>query len=215
METKDKILRRKLIAIVRGQSASKILRLAEALLAGGIELMEITFNQNAPETTAETCDTIRSLGRAFAGKMEFGAGTVVTLEQLRMSADAGARFIISPNVNPQIIGETQKLGLMSIPGAMTPTEILLAHDSGADFVKVFPAGMLGTAYIKAVRGPLNHIRLMAVGGINENNAADYLTAGCVGLGVGGNLVNSEWIRDERWEDISRLAAQYVKAVASR
>jgi 2-dehydro-3-deoxyphosphogluconate aldolase/(4S)-4-hydroxy-2-oxoglutarate aldolase len=104
------------------------------------------------------------------------------------------------------------LGMGLFPGALTPTEILEAYNAGADAVKVFPASVFGTAYIKAVRAPLSHIPLMAVGGVNEKNAADFMRAGCVGLGVGGNLVNREWIENGEWGKITALAKDFMKAV---
>lgn len=152
------------------------------------------------------------LKEKFAGKIIPGAGTVITLEQLQMAYDAGAQYIISPNVDVEIIRRTKELGLISLPGAMTPSEIVEAYKAGADFVKVFPVGNLGPAYIKALKAPLSHIPLMAVGGVNEKNAADFLKAGASGLGVGGNLVNKEWIANGEWEKITALAAEFVKAV---
>ena len=105
------------------------------------------------------------------------------------------------------------MGLGLYPGALTPTEILTAYEAGADAVKVFPAGDLGPGYIKAVKAPLSHVPLMAVGGVNEKNAAEFMRAGCVGLGVGGNLVNREWIANGEWNRITDLAKEYVKAVS--
>ena len=212
MHVKDEILSRKLIAIVRGLPSEQLEGLAQAFCAGGIGLMEITFNQQKPETWAQTAAGIRMLKEKFAGKIIPGAGTVITLEQLQMAYDAGAQYIISPNVDVEIIRRTKELGLISLPGAMTPSEIVEAYKAGADFVKVFPVGNLGPAYIKALKAPLSHIPLMAVGGVNEKNAADFLKAGASGLGVGGNLVNKEWIANGEWEKITALAAEFVKAV---
>ena len=139
----------------------------------------------------------------------FGAGTVTTIEMLNLAKEAGAGFIVSPDCNPEVIKATVEAGMVSMPGAMTPTEILTAYRAGADFVKVFPTAGLGSAYIKAVRGPLNHIRLLAVGGVNEKNIADFLAAGCVGAGVGGNLVNKNWIANGEWDKITALAREFV------
>ena len=100
--------------------------------------------------------------------------------------------------------------MVSIPGAYTPSEVIAAHEAGADFVKLFPAGVLGTTYLKAIRGPINHVRLLAVGGVNEMNAKEFLDAGCVGVGVGGNLVNRTWIEAGEYDRISDLAAQYIQ-----
>ncbi|MBE5771273.1 MAG: bifunctional 4-hydroxy-2-oxoglutarate aldolase/2-dehydro-3-deoxy-phosphogluconate aldolase [Clostridiales bacterium] len=212
MNVKNEIASRKLIAIVRGLPGEQLEGLANALLAGGITLMEITFNQQKPETWSQTADGIRMLCEKFAGKIIAGAGTVVTQEQLTMAYEAGAKYIISPNTDEDIIRRTKELGLVSLPGAMTPSEIVVAHKAGADFVKVFPVGNLGPAYIKAIKAPLSHIQMMAVGGVNEKNADDFMRAGASGLGVGGNLVNKEWIANGEWDKITALAAEYVKAV---
>jgi 2-dehydro-3-deoxyphosphogluconate aldolase/(4S)-4-hydroxy-2-oxoglutarate aldolase len=202
----------RIIAIVRGLAPEPMVALADALLRGGVRLVEITFNQAQPDSWADTARSIRLIGERFAGRMLAGAGTVMTLEQLRLAADAGARYIISPNVDVAVIRETRKLGLASLPGALTPTEIAAAHDAGADAVKVFPAGSLGPDYIRAIRAPLCHIPLLAVGGVTEKNCAGFVAAGCAGVGVGGNLVNKQWIQDGKFDDITALARTYTLAL---
>lgn len=201
------------IAIVRGLGPAPMEALAEALCAGGVRMMEVTFDQARPETWPDTAASIRMLGHRFAGRLLAGAGTVMTAQQLHLAADAGARYIISPNVNEAIIRETRALGLVSLPGALTPTEIAAAYEAGANAVKVFPAGELGPGYIKAVRAPLSNVPLLAVGGVNEKNCASFIEAGCAGVGVGGNLVNKQWIENGEWYKITALAAQYAQALA--
>lgn len=205
----QKVLDKKIVAIVRGVYGQDALDLASALYAGGIELLEVTFDQSKPESLNRTSDTVKLLCRELGDKMYFGAGTVTTIEMLNLAKEAGAGFIVSPDCNPEVIKATVEAGMVSMPGAMTPTEILTAYRAGADFVKVFPTAGLGSAYIKAVRGPLNHIRLLAVGGVNEKNIADFLAAGCVGAGVGGNLVNKNWIANGEWDKITALAREFV------
>lgn len=205
----QKVLDKKIVAIVRGVYGQNALDLASALYAGGIELLEVTFDQSKPESLNRTSDTVKLLCRELGDKMYFGAGTVTTIEMLNLAKEAGAGFIVSPDCNPEVIKATVEAGMVSMPGAMTPTEILTAYRAGADFVKVFPTAGLGSAYIKAVRGPLNHIRLLAVGGVNEKNIADFLAAGCVGAGVGGNLVNKNWIANGEWDKITALAREFV------
>ena len=205
----QKVLDKKIVAIVRGVYGQEAVNLAKALYAGGIELLEVTFDQSKPENLNRTSDTVRLLCQELGDKMHFGAGTVTTLEMLNLAKEAGATFIVSPDFNPEIIKATVEAGLVSMPGAMTPTEILTAYRAGADFVKVFPTSTLGAAYIKGVRGPLNHIRLLAVGGVNEKNIAEFLAAGCVGAGIGGNLVNKTWIANGEWDKITALAREYV------
>lgn len=200
----DLILQTKVVAIVRGLDGG-FAPLAQAMYDGGIRAIEVTFNQKDPAQYRKTTDAIRAIREAMGEKMVVGAGTVTSVELAQLAWGAGAHFIVSPDTNVEVIRRTKELGMVSMPGAMTPSEILTAHHAGADFVKVFPAGALGPGYIKAVRGPLNHIRLLAVGGISEKNAAEYIQAGCVGVGVGGNLVNKEWIANGEYGKIEALA----------
>ena len=210
MEIMELIEQNRVIAIVRGMHPDQMAPLARALERGGIRMMEITFNQNAPETFQNTVNAIRTLSQNMRD-MAIGAGTVMTLEQLHMAADAGARYIISPDVNPALIAETKRLGLTSLPGAMSPTEIVTAWNAGADAVKVFPIGDLGVGYLKAIRAPLSHLPLIAVGGVNERNCADFLRAGAIGIGVGGQLVNREWIDAGEFYKIASLAGKIAQA----
>ena len=210
MEIMELIEQNRVIAIVRGMHPDQMAPLARALERGGIRMMEITFNQNAPETFQNTVNAIRTLSQNMRD-MAIGAGTVMTLEQLHRAADAGARYIISPDVNPALIAETKRLGLTSLPGAMSPTEIVTAWNAGADAVKVFPIGDLGVGYLKAIRAPLSHIPLIAVGGVNERNCADFLRAGAIGVGVGGQLVNREWIDAGEFYKIASLAGKIAQA----
>ena len=206
----QRVLDKKIVVIVRGVYGEDCLKLAEALCEGGIELMEVTFDQSNAENRQKTVDTIRLINEKLGDKVVMGAGTVTTLEMLDAAYQAGAKFIVSPDMNPQVIAKTAELGLVSMPGAMTPTEILAAYRAGADFVKIFPVSNLGPSYVKAVRGPLNQIRLLAVGGVNEKNVADFMKAGAVGAGVGGNLVNKDWIAAGEFDKITALAKEFIK-----
>ena len=206
------VQQRKVVAIVRGLAPEYIVRLGHAFEEGGIGLMEVTYNQRAPETWADTARAIEAVEKEFGDRLLVGAGTVITLEQVRMTYDAGGHYLVTPSTQPDIIRAGKALGLGLYPGAFTPTEILEAYNAGADAVKVFPAGSLGPGYIKAVKAPLSHVPLMAVGGINDKNAGEFIKAGCVGVGVGGNLVNKEWIENGEWDRITDLAKAYMKAV---
>ena len=213
MTSLEYVKERKIVAIVRGLSPEYLIRLGHAFEEGGIGLMEVTYNQSAPETWKDTARGIEAVEKEFGDRLLVGAGTVITLEQVSMTYNAGGHYLVTPTTQPEIIRAGKALGLGLYPGAFTPSEILAAYEAGADAVKVFPASCLGPGYIKAIRAPLSHIPLMAVGGVNEKNAADFMKAGCVGLGVGGNLVNKEWIRDGEWEKITALAKEFKKAVA--
>lgn len=212
MTLMERIRAAKIIVIVRGLPTEHMLPLAEALYAGGIRAIEVTFNQAKPESWSDTTAAIRALCEHFDGRIDVGAGTVMTPEQVHLAHEAGAKYIISPNVNEAVIRETKKLGLLSFPGALTPTEAVFAHGCGADAIKLFPAGDMGPGYLKALAAPLAHIDFMAVGGINENNAADFMKAGAIGLGIGGSLVNKAWIEAGEFGRITALAEKYVKAV---
>jgi len=207
----QEILDKKIIAIVRGLPEGQAAPLAGALLAGGISLIEVTFNQAQPESHLRTAKAIAAIREAFGDSMRVGAGTVMTAAQLRLAYDAGAGFIISPNADAEVISGTRKLGLVSLPGCMTPTECAAAHGCGADFIKIFPAGTLGPGYIKALTAPLSHLRFLAVGGVDCANMPDFLRAGALGFGVGGNLVNREWIAAGAFGRITALAEGYVRA----
>lgn len=204
-----KVFEKKVIAIVRGVYGDDCLKLAQALYDGGIEMLEVTFDQSKPESLSMTSDTIAALNEKLGDRMIFGAGTVTSIEMLLLAEQGGAKFIVSPDTNEAVIRKTIADGLVSMPGAMTPTEIVTARSYGADFVKVFPAGNLGASYIKAVRSPLNNIPLLAVGGVNENNIADFIAAGCCGAGCGGNLVNKKWIAAGEFDKITELARTFV------
>lgn len=210
----DLIEKEKIIAIVRGAEPEQCEAVAKALYAGGIRLMEITYDQRRPESWQATANAIGALAREYEGRMFVGAGTVTSPELVELTAKAGGAFIISPDTDVAVIKKTRELGLVSMPGAMTPSEIKTAHNAGADFVKLFPVGSLGAGYLKAVKAPLSHIKLMAVGGVNEENAAEFLKAGAAGLGVGGNLAKKAWIEAGEYDRLTAAAKALVEAVRS-
>ena len=208
----ERVLENKIIAIVRGVYGEDCLNLAKALYKGGIKLLEVTFDQSKPEAWEQTANTVKRLVEELGDKMAFGTGTVTTLEMVELAKNAGAQFIVSPNTNEKVIRATVAAGMVSMPGAMTPSEVLDAHEYGADFVKLFPVGNLGTSYVKAICAPINHVRMLAVGGVNEKNTKDFLAAGAVGVGVGGNLVNKEWIAAGEFYKITALAREFTENI---
>ncbi len=212
MTALETVKQRKIVAIVRGLAPEYLVRLGHAFEEGGIGLMEVTYDQKNPESWTDTAKAIEAVEKEFGDRVLVGAGTVITPEQVRLTYEAGGHYLVTPTTQPDIIQMGKALGLGLFPGAFSPTEVLQAYEAGADAVKVFPASSVGPAYIKALLGPLSHIPLMAVGGVNEKNAADFMAAGCVGLGVGGNLVNKEWIRSGEWAKITSLAKEFMKAV---
>ena len=206
----EKVLEHKIIAIVRGVYGVDCVNLAKALYNGGIKMMEVTFDQSKPEALNQTSDTVKMLVAEMGEKMAIGAGTVTSLEMLELAKNAGAQFIVSPDTNEKVIRATVEGGMVSMPGAMTATEVLTAYSYGADFVKLFPIGNLGSSYVKAISAPINHVRLLAVGGVNENNIKEFLDAGAVGAGVGGNLVNKKWIAAGEFDKITDLARTFIE-----
>lgn len=206
------IYQEKLIAILRGIPDEKLIPLANALYAGGIRLLEITFHPDGSIPDAHVIRQIQTLTHHFAGKVYIGAGTVLTAQQVIHVKTAGGSFIISPDSNRQVIEETTRQTLVSIPGALTPTEISTAHRWGADFVKLFPATAFGDSYIKAIRAPISHIPLLAVGGIDLANIPSYLRAGVCGFGIGSNLADKKMLAEENWDGITELTRQYTEVV---
>ena len=191
----------KIIAILRGVPSEKIVDVAKALYDGGIRLLEITFNQKSETKLIDTPNAIRAVREALGDKMVIGAGTVMSVEEVRAAKEAGASFVLAPNVDETVIKETVACGLESIPGAMTPSEI----------VKLFPAGNLGLSYCKAVMAPINNVPMIAVGGVDDKNLPDFLKAGFIGLGIGSSLTNKKMIEEGRYDELKVLAEVYVKA----
>ena len=202
----------KIIAIVRGVEKKDLLPLANALYDGGIRLLEITYSANGKVSDTETAECIKLLAEAFDGKMLIGAGTVLTENQVELTANAGGRFIISPDTNDAVIKKTKELGLVSMPGALTPSEITAAVRAGADFVKLFPVLSLGPEYIKAVSAPLSHVKLLAVGGVDLGNIKTFLNAGVCGFGLGSNIIDKKLISNGDFGGITELAKKYIAEI---
>ena len=199
----------KLIVIVRGVEKDKLIPLAEAMYNGGIRLLEITYSADGKISDEETAENIRLLAEHFDGRMYIGAGTVLSEKQVQLTKDAGGLFIISPDTNNDVIKKSRSLNLVSMPGALTPSEVQAAHCSGADFVKLFPVCSLGAEYVKAIKAPLSHIDMLAVGGVHDGNMAEYIKAGVSGFGIGSNIIDKKALADGNYEAITNLAKKYV------
>ena len=187
---KEKILKNKLIVIIRGVDEDKIIPVVKAIIDGGAKLAEITFDHTDKISSERTVRQIASVKNAFGDSIEVGAGTVLDCGDVYAAKSAGATFIISPNTDELVIKGSKKLGLVSIPGAYTPTEICNAYKWGADFVKLFPLSDSPAEYIKAVRAPLKHISMLAVGGVSPENTAEVFSAGVCGVGIGSGIVKA-------------------------
>jgi len=206
LNTLNEILEHKLVAIIRGAEPGDLLRIAIALQEGGIKLIEITLN------SPDALKMIEKLSAELAGKMSIGAGTVLNAEAARAAISAGAKFIISPVVDEKTIRITKEAGVVSIPGAYSPTEILLAHNYGGEIIKLFPASQ-GAQYMKDILAPLSHIRIMPTGGITLQNIRAYHDAGAVAFGIGTALVNTgKKVNEIYLSEITSNARQFVEAI---
>jgi 2-dehydro-3-deoxyphosphogluconate aldolase/(4S)-4-hydroxy-2-oxoglutarate aldolase len=201
-----RVLNSGIVAVIRAPSGDVLADVAEALLAGGVDCMEITF------TVPKAHRVLETVADRLGDNVLLGAGTVLDTETARTALLAGARFIVSPTVTIDTIRLCKRYTALVMPGAFTPTEILTAWEAGADIVKVFPSEVAGPAYLKALRAPLPHVRLMPTGGVNLQTAAEFLKAGACALGIGGSLVSAEAVKNRDLAGIESLARQYVAIV---
>ena len=195
-----------IIAVVRAQKPEQILPVAEALLAGGVIAVEITM------TTPNAIEAIRAARLKIGERGLIGVGTVLDVATCRTAIEAGAEFVVSPILRRELIEVAHALDRPIMLGAYTPTEAQLAYEAGSDFIKIFPADTLGPAYIKALRAPLPHLRIVPTGGVDLNTAADFLKAGCVALGVGSSLLTRDILASDNWPALTSRAREFVAIV---
>ena len=203
----SRVLTSGIVAIIRSDDGSRLADVAEALVAGGVEVMEVTF------TVPKAHRVLEQVADRLGDKILLGAGTVLDTETARIAMLAGAEFIVSPAVNLEVIRCCRRYDKLIFPGALTPTEVLSAWEAGADVVKIFPSEVTGPGYLKALAGPLPQIRLMPTGGVNLETAAAFLRSGACALGVGGSLVEAKAVAAGDMARITSLAKQYVQIVA--
>lgn len=208
-EILKRLIEGKVVAVVRLSSGDQLVKVAEALNAGGISAIEFTI------PTPNSLEMIKQAASHFGEAVIMGAGTVLDPETARAAILAGAQFVVTPALNLKTIELCQRYGKPVIPGALTPTEILTAWEAGADMVKVFPADSMGPDYIKAVLAPLPQIRLVPTGGVSASNAADYIKAGATALGVGGKLVDKNAVAEGNWAALTMEAERLMAAVQLR
>jgi len=194
------------VAIVRLESAARLRPVVDALIEGGIRAVEVTM------TTKGALDALALCSAALGDSAVLGAGTVLDTETARQAVSAGARFVVGPTLCPGVVRLCHRYDVVSIPGAYTPNEIVAAWEAGADFVKLFPAGSLGPGYLRELRGPLPHVRLLPTGGVTLDNAAAFLAAGAVAVGVGGALVERGAVEREDYATIRERARRLADAV---
>lgn len=201
------VKKHKIISIVRGYDTEDTLKIVETLKSAGIKLIEVTLN------SPNVFKTLEELANKYKEDIYIGAGTVLNEESCQLAINSGAKFIISPDTNPQVIKCAKENNVLSIPGAFTPSEITLALNSGADIVKVFPVSQMGSAYIKDILAPLDNAQLLPTGGINAQNIDDYLKHGAIGVGVSSSIVKTNLnINEESLNTIKENAEKLIKAI---
>jgi 2-dehydro-3-deoxyphosphogluconate aldolase / (4S)-4-hydroxy-2-oxoglutarate aldolase len=188
-----------IIAVVRARRQEQVLPLSEALLAGGVNAIEITMS------TPGAIEAIRQARQKLGARAVIGVGTVLDVETCSAALEAGAEFVVSPILRTELAPIVHAADRPIMLGAYTPTEAQRAHEAGADFIKIFPADGLGPNYIKALRAPLPHLRIVPTGGVDLTTAADFLKAGCAALGVGSSLLSADILREENWDQLTRAA----------
>lgn len=207
-EVQQRIEAAGLIPVLRARSTAEALAVSEAMVAGGVSVIEVTM------TVPGAIDVLRELKKNYGERLLLGSGTVTDAKQCAATIDAGALFVVSPSLHLDVIAKTKEMGKLSIPGALTPTEIITAWNAGADYVKVFPCSALGGAsYLKALRGPFPQLRLIPTGGVTLETAAGYLQAGAVALGVGSDLVNLAAVAEGKPEVVTKAARAYLEIIA--
>lgn len=205
--TMEIIERTGIVPVLRARSADEGRALVEALVAGGIEVIEVTM------TVPGAVDLLRALKSEYGDRLLLGSGTVTTTAEAEATMDAGAEFVVSPSLHPEVIAATKARGKVSIPGALTPTEAISAWRAGADFVKIFPCSAVGGAsYLKALLAPFPELKLIPTGGVTLQTAADFLRAGAKALGVGSDLVNPQAIAQDHPETVTAMARAYLNIV---
>lgn len=196
----------KLIVIIRGVEEESVVPLVQALYDGGVRLVEVTMN------TPRAKNMITVLNEQFREKLLIGAGTVIEKEEAIEAIEAGASYLITPNLDEEIIHIALEKKVPILPGVMTPSEVVKAKKLGTEVVKIFPLNSLGSNYIKELRGPLGHIPVIAVGGVNLENVSRFLEEGAIGVGIGSGIIDKDAIKQGNFPLITELAKQFIKKI---
>lgn len=198
-----------IVPVVRAATVEEATRAVEAICAGGIPVVEITM------TVPDAISVIRGVAKQYGNKVLIGAGTVTNAEQAESCLRAGAEFLVSPGLAPPVLAVAKAAGKLAIPGALTPTELMNAQNEGARLVKIFPCGNVGGAkYLRSLKAPFPKALLIPTGGVNAANAAEFIAAGALALGVGADLIDAKALREGNLEKISTAAQELVQAVAT-
>ena len=197
-----------LIPVLRAKSTKQALAAVDAMVAGGVTVVEVTM------TCPDACGVLRALKSQYGPKVLLGSGTVTRVKDAEATIEAGAEFVVSPSIHVDVISATRAAGKLSVPGALTPTEVVTAEAAGADYIKIFPCSALGGApYLKALLAPFPHLKLIPTGGVTVQTAESFLKAGARALGVGGDLVNLTAIDEGHPEIVTNAAKAYLEVIA--
>ncbi len=207
-EVLEKVKEIGLLAVIRGPSAELTIKMVEALVAGGVKGIEVTYS------TPEAEKVVRNLSNTFGNQIILGMGTLTRAEQANQAQEAGASFIVSPVCEPGLVKSMLETGLLTMAGAFTPTEVLQAYNLGVDVVKIFPGSLGGPAYVKALKGPFPYIPMMPTGGVSASNVAEWFATGVVAVGAGSELCPPQLAKEGKFDEITRRAAEFVQVVKS-
>ncbi|NBJ71616.1 MULTISPECIES: bifunctional 4-hydroxy-2-oxoglutarate aldolase/2-dehydro-3-deoxy-phosphogluconate aldolase [Clostridia] len=202
----NQLIKSGIIAVVRKINPTKTLYVIDSLVKGGITGVEITVDSE------NAFALMKEVKEKYGSDVIVGAGTVLNETAASKAIEAGAEFIFAPTLNKETIVTAKKHGKIAIPGVMTPTEIIRACEWGADAVKIFPASVLGSTFIKEVKAPLRDIPIIPTGGIDLENVVDYIRAGASAIGVGSSLLNKQYVEDNKWQALTDVAKQFVEIV---
>jgi 2-dehydro-3-deoxyphosphogluconate aldolase / (4S)-4-hydroxy-2-oxoglutarate aldolase len=195
------------VAIIRADNSEQLIDASRALIDGGVSSIEVTMTTpNALKVIADVC-------RTFGDKALVGVGSVLDVKTAEAALAAGAEYVITPVLKPEVIAFCNKVGKPIFAGSYTPTEAQTAYELGADFIKIFPAEGLGTKYIQSIRGPLPHLKIVPTGGVDVSTAGDFIKAGCVAVAAGSTLVSKDILKNKDWTKLTDLAGQFIAAVA--
>lgn len=207
-EVLEKVKTLGLLAVIRGPSPELTVQMVEALVDGGVKGIEITYS------TPNAEEVVKTLARKFGDSIVLGMGTLTKPEQAESAKAAGANFLVSPVCEKNLVEAMVKAGLLTMAGALTPTEVFQAYSLGTDVVKIFPGSVGGPAYIKALKGPFPYIPMMPTGGVNASNVAEWFAAGVVAVGAGSELCPPQLAKEGKFAEISQKAAEFVKVIQS-
>jgi len=205
-EVLEKVKALGLLAVIRGPSPELTVNMVEALVAGGVLGIEITYS------TPNAEEVVKTLSMKFGDSIVLGMGTLTKPEQAQSAKSAGAHFLVSPICEPKLVKGMVDSGLLTMAGALTPTEVFQAYTLGVDVIKIFPGSLGGPSYIKALKGPFPYIPMMPTGGVNAGNVAEWFATGVVAVGAGSELCPPQLAKDGKFEEVSKLAAAFVQVV---